>query len=150
MEAKLTTRVRELVGQYHDHKPRNMYIPMKEIAPYGLYALELENPKWVKRLAVGYGIRHAIANAYKTFRYYGLPYISSNKPGQGHVLLDINSVQAARLWDSKFDAQNKRKNIWKQEQRLDEALFTKCLNECKVEQARKELVAIAVKHKIAV
>ncbi len=117
-------------------------------------------------LADNYGLIPHITSAINTLRYgeekngkriNAMPIISSNISGKGYTLAgDWNREDLAKIWDEKFDANEKRKNIPKKEKELDNELFNALMekvtkaqfNGKDVQKQREKLVAVAQKHKL--
>jgi hypothetical protein len=108
-------------------------------------------------LADNYGLLTHITSSINQLRNEGVPIISSDIQGKGYTLAgDWNRNDIDKVWDDKFNANEKRKNIPKTEKEIDNKLFNALMEKITkaqfagkdVEKVRKKLVAVAKKHKL--
>lgn len=117
-------------------------------------------------LADNYGILCPITSAINSLRWgeekdgkriNAIPIISSEKKGKGYTLAgDWNRWDIDKIWDKKFDANEKRKNIPKKEKEIDNYLFNDLMEKVTkaqfagkdVEKVREKLLVVAKKHKL--
>ena len=108
-------------------------------------------------LADNYGLLTHISSSINQLRKEGVPILSSTIQGKGYTLAgDWNREDIAKIWDDKFDANEKRKSIPKSEKEVDNVLFNQLMEKVtkaqfegkNVEKVRKKLVEVAQKHKL--
>ncbi len=117
----------------------------------------LYDQRVINDLAENYGILPHITSAINTLRNEGHSIISSGIKGKGYTWAgDFRRRDLDDIWDDKFDANEKRRNIPKKEKELDNLLFNKLMenvdraifNEKCDEEVREKLLVIARKHKL--
>lgn len=110
-----------------------------------------------EELADNYGILSHITSSINQLRKDGVPIISSLIQGKGYTLAgDWNREDIDKLWDEKFNANEKRKSIPKSEKQIDNILFNQLMEKItkaqfagkNVEKVREKLLVVAKKHKL--
>jgi|GEM_PF-2692611 len=102
----------------------------------------------LRMLAMNYGMKGRIARAIGRWRRQDYPILSSDTYGKGYILLTPENTRLIEIWEDKFRANRKRREIPKEERKRDERIYWKLFEQCEVPQKKKQMIKLAVRMKI--